>query len=124
MRQKIAIGILIVFCYSEIRVLLPFFDYFINYEYISQVLCINKDKPMSTCNGKCYLSEQLQESQDFDKNNKKILVETQERIPMIICNYDALKFEDIISTSKKQVNYYRYSIKNIEIIPPTPPPKC
>lgn len=34
-------------------------DFKINQDFIAKVLCINREKPMSTCNGKCYLSEQL-----------------------------------------------------------------
>lgn len=37
-------------------------DYVIDYEYISEVLCINKDKPKSKCNGKCHLAKQLKQS--------------------------------------------------------------
>lgn len=41
-------------------------DYFINKSYIARVLCINKEKPQTHCNGKCYLTRQLnrQEKQD------------------------------------------------------------
>lgn len=31
----------------------------INYDYIVNVLCENKDKPQMQCNGKCYLAKQL-----------------------------------------------------------------
>ncbi|WP_152266695.1 hypothetical protein [Agriterribacter humi] len=41
-------------------------DYFFNKSYIARVLCINKEKPQAHCNGKCYLTKQLnqQEKQD------------------------------------------------------------
>ena len=41
-------------------------DYFFNKSYIARVLCINKEKPQTHCNGKCYLTKQLnqQEKQD------------------------------------------------------------
>lgn len=38
-------------------------DFLVNNEYIREVLCINKDKPELSCGGKCYLMQQLQESQ-------------------------------------------------------------
>lgn len=38
-------------------------DYLVNNEYIREVLCINKEKPKLSCNGKCYLMQQLQEKQ-------------------------------------------------------------
>lgn len=41
------------------RPVVPLADYLIDYEYISTVLCINKDKPEMKCNGKCYLMQEL-----------------------------------------------------------------
>jgi len=37
-------------------------DYVVNYDYISQVLCINQDKPELECNGKCALMESIEQS--------------------------------------------------------------
>jgi hypothetical protein len=31
----------------------------VNKQMIAQTLCVNRDKPMSGCNGKCYLKKQL-----------------------------------------------------------------
>ena len=124
MRSKIAIGILIIFCFSEVRPLFPFLEYSVNYEYISEVLCINKEKPMSTCNGKCYLNQQLKEVRESDKQNKNIPTIKLERIPMIICNYEFPKFIVINSASKKHNNFFQLSIIDLTISPPTPPPQC
>ena len=124
MKPKIAIGILIVFCFAEIRPLLPYLDYFVNYEYISEVLCINKEKPMSTCNGKCYLSQQLKEAQQTEKQDKKIPTVEQERIPMIVYNSELPKLLIIVSEAKKYFQFYQFLIKDLSISPPTPPPKC
>jgi hypothetical protein len=124
MRQKIAIGVLIIFCFAEIRPLLPYLEYYANYEYISKVLCINKDKPMSTCNGKCYLSQQLKEAQETEKQDKKISTVEQERIPMIIYSAELPKFCDAISDSEKHFGFYQFQLKELFFSPPTPPPKC
>ncbi|MGV6829825.1 MAG: hypothetical protein ACWA45_10575 [Flavobacteriales bacterium] len=124
MRPKIAIGLLIIFCFAEIRPLLPFLDYLVNYKYISEVLCINKDKPMSTCNGKCYLSQQLKKAQESEKQDKNIPTVKFERIPMILCDYKFPKFAIMNSVSQKHNTFYIFSIKDLTISPPTPPPKC
>lgn len=124
MRPKIAIGMLIVFCLAEIRPLSPFLDYFVNYEYISEALCINKEKPMSTCKGKCYLSQQLKEAQDSEKQDKNIAVVEQERILMIIYNSELPNFLVTVSNSQEEYQFYQFSVKNLFISPPTPPPKC
>ena len=54
---------------------LPFIEYFVNYDYIVNELCENKDKPILSCNGKCYLEDQVNES-----NN---LLEHQEQVPVL-----------------------------------------
>ncbi len=38
---------------------IPIIDYIVNKDYISNNLCVDKDVPMSTCNGKCHLVKQL-----------------------------------------------------------------
>lgn len=45
-------------------------SFYFNQSYISNNLCINRDKPASHCNGKCYLKKQLNKA-DEAKNNPK-----------------------------------------------------
>jgi hypothetical protein len=113
-KQKIAIGILIIFCFAEIRPLLPYLEYYANYEYISEVLCINKDKPMSTCKGKCYLSQQLKEAQETEKQDKKIPTVEPELPKLLVTVLD----------TQQHFEFYRFQVKDLFISPPTPPPKC
>lgn len=54
---------------------LPFIEYFVNYDYIVEELCENRDKPILSCNGKCYLEDQVNES-----NN---LLDHQEHFPVL-----------------------------------------
>lgn len=47
----------------------PLVEYIVNYDYIVENLCENKDKPMLNCNGKCYLAKKFaQESEEKEKN--------------------------------------------------------
>jgi len=43
---------------------LPVLEYLINYDYIVNELCENRDKPILTCNGKCYLGDQVEKQLD------------------------------------------------------------
>ena len=52
-----------------LKPVLPVFEYVVNQDYIAEYLCINKDKPMMDCNGKCYLAKMLQEEQNEKKEN-------------------------------------------------------
>jgi hypothetical protein len=43
-------------------------DYTINQAYIIENFCVNKDKPLLECGGKCYLSDQLKKAKDQKEN--------------------------------------------------------
>jgi len=61
--------ILLVALTMLIKPLWPVGEYIMNYDYIVNELCENKDKPELQCNGKCYLMQLLaQESQQNEKN--------------------------------------------------------
>ena len=47
---------------------LPVLEYLINYDYIVNELCENRDKPVLTCNGKCYLGDQVEKQMDLDRD--------------------------------------------------------
>lgn len=52
----------------------PVIEYATNYNYITKVLCINKDKPKLHCNGKCHLMKELAKASESEKpihSNKK-----------------------------------------------------
>lgn len=48
----------------------------INQDYIARVLCVNKNKPMLNCNGKCYLAKKLKQAEQ--REQKKVLLKTLE----------------------------------------------
>lgn len=47
----------------------PVLEYLMNYDYISTQLCENKDKPILTCHGKCYLEKQVKASNQLLSHN-------------------------------------------------------
>lgn len=42
----------------------PVIAYYFDYDYIVNVLCENKDKPVLKCNGKCHLAKELKKAND------------------------------------------------------------
>jgi hypothetical protein len=60
---------------AMLRPVAPFVEYAINYDYISKVLCVNKDNPALQCNGKCQLMIKLQKQQDDDFKSLRIVGE-------------------------------------------------
>ena len=45
-----------------LRAYMPFLEYKVNYDFISEVLCINKTNQAVNCNGKCYLKNQIEKA--------------------------------------------------------------
>jgi hypothetical protein len=78
MRYKIYTYIhLFVLVLYIIRPAMPYIEYAINKEYIAKNLCINRDKPHSCCQGKCYLEKQIKKSVETNdskgnESNKKV----------------------------------------------------
>ena len=91
-----------------LKPILPVVDYVINYEYISKVLCENKDKPKLNCNGKCHLAKQFAKQDKQEKSTsetQKFKVETLEitaQIPTTIAFIYPIK-------SVESANYYAFS---------------
>ncbi len=63
-----AISILLVFCillqaFSKLSIIAT---YELNKDFISKVLCINKQEPASQCEGKCYLTKKLEQAEKHE----------------------------------------------------------
>lgn len=70
------------------------------------------------------MSQQLKESQETKKQDKKIPTVEQERIPMIIYNSELSEFLVTVSDAQQHCEFYQFPVKDLFISPPTPPPKC
>jgi len=83
---------------------MPVLDYVVNYEYISTVLCENKDKPELNCCGKCHLKKELANASESEKpiNSDKKDNSKQE--------VEVLFFQDLTSFD---VEYYYLQSKSI-----------
>ncbi|WP_404986280.1 hypothetical protein ACI513_03995 [Chryseobacterium sp. M5] len=60
--MKFLLSLFIVFTIA-VRPIMPVYNYIVNYEYIVENLCENKDKPELSCNGKCYLAKELSKTE-------------------------------------------------------------
>jgi len=47
-------------------------SYITNHAYIASVLCVNRDKPMMHCDGKCVLKKELNNQQEKESSQKTI----------------------------------------------------
>ena len=65
MKVWLSLIAVVLFSGSILQPVLPVYNYFLNYDYIVNVLCVNKDKPEMHCDGKCYLRKELSPSTDL-----------------------------------------------------------
>jgi hypothetical protein len=70
--KKLIITHLLLNLYLLVLVLpsVPVLEYLINYNYIVSELCENRDKPVLTCNGKCYLADQVEKQLNLDHKDQ------------------------------------------------------
>ena len=124
MRFWVSIITLSLFLSSLIRPILPVYEYLLNYNYIANVLCVNKDKPEMHCNGKCYLMKKLSKSANplnSPKNESstfryKPFPVYFERIDELIANFFVVKLRDRIFSKSN-------SLESLEFKPQVPPPQ-
>lgn len=96
--------------------------YNINKEYIASVLCINKAKPASTCNGKCYLSKKMAEQKQQEQTIPSVLKGLEEAVFYFSDFVFSLKprfsiEEQLVSLDAYQMHSYSSPINTI-IQPP------
>lgn len=77
---------------------IPIIDYLVNYNYIATELCENRDKPILTCNGICYLEDQVKQQLDLTPSQEA---------PMP----PQVDFEKLISLKFKKFTYLLFEVK-------------
>lgn len=122
LRSIITYYLLTIFGVFLIRPALPVVDYFINFDYIAEVLCLKKQVPESSCNGKCYLMQQMEENKHDDP--QKNFPQTQWEIQLLSIHqpisYD-LFFEEV--DTKLVFSPFVISLKTPHFSINTPPPE-
>jgi len=101
---------------------LPYFEFQVNWDYIAKNLCVDKNNPVSTCAGKCYLNKRLEESsgEEKDASNTPREMQVKETSPQHITDF--LNSSDIFFTDEaswfieKQLQSQHFP--NIDIPPP------
>jgi hypothetical protein len=100
--KKCAVIIILVLFLKPI---FPVIDYAVNYDYISKVLCINKDKPELKCNGKCHLMKELAKASEDDKpisSDKKL--GSNPFVDLFVTEADSFNFLFFQNSNTKELN--------------------
>lgn len=81
-------------------------DYLLNQEYIKEFLCINKEKPKLSCNGKCYLMLQLEDQKS--KQEKELPQLVLSKYEFVVFSFRESVTHNIL-ISQKQDNFSSYT---------------
>lgn len=85
-------------------------DFKIHQDYIAEMLCINKDEPITMCNGKCYLEDQLQKAEE--KEQEQIPQELKQKVEIFYLSNLHMQlmdlFIDIDAIRQSTVSHDKY----------------
>jgi hypothetical protein len=106
------LGILFTAMYllAMLKPISPIIGYYINYDYIVNVLCENKDKPIMKCNGKCHLAKEIKKANDGIDPKENIPPLNMKEYPVaFINNYNSINA--IFYNTKITQNFTKYNLE-------------
>ena len=123
MRSVIGYVLLGIICFTEMTTVMPWLEYVWNYDYISQVLCINKEEVERSCNGKCFLMTRLAQAEEEKSSPvKRVPTVDLEKTPFIL---NSSGYYPVNIAPYKRTNFPEIEMNYLEntLLPSTPPPK-
>jgi len=97
--------------------------YQINKEYITRVLCENRDRPQLNCNGQCYLAKKLKEQQEKQDQQTGELVQNLPVLQLFASAITTFVFlQSQFSQFKRHVFPYRLASYQAPLSILVPPP--
>jgi len=89
------------------RPLIPVLDYVVNYDYITQELCVNRYEPETLCNGVCYLTNEISKSVDDNSQSQNKTISTKQLDVFYINSFEESQTENPIEIEKSGYFHYR-----------------
>jgi len=125
MQKSFSLFVLSLFIWGMLAPVLPVFEYFINYDYIVEVLCINKDKPELECDGKCYLKDQLLGSSIVknDTSEKQLVDYRYKPLPLYFHQGTKIKTTQLVTCCSQLLPDYKMVATEYITEIPSPPPR-
>lgn len=107
-----------------LKPVLPVFEYALNYQYITNELCENRDNFVMGCNGKCYLMKELAKASETEKplstDKKHLVSETNDLFFADFQNYEFTPFTAPTPIGKyTYTNLYAHLAESSAFHPPT-----
>ena len=122
MKKVIVISFVFLYSIALIQPFLPLINYAINKEYISKVLCENRNKPQMHCNGKCHLNKELKKAASEESGNNSIpKVNLEDYITLHTESSSSLKINlSVISrVDRTYLSTYKFNHSDFIFHPPT-----
>lgn len=96
-------------------------DFKINRDFIAKFLCIERDEPVNTCEGQCYLSSQLNKAEE--EREKQAPAQSKERLEIVYYYSAFLHFKPADSSSEMpgadlETDHYSYTFVSDIFHPP------
>lgn len=120
MRKLLILLLLPLYVLTTVRTVVPFLGYALNYHYIAEQLCENRDKPTLHCNGKCHVLKEVQTQSDKEKQEG-----TKERMQTMewSCLLLATALEPLIPSPVASYAPTEFSLLFSPATPPFHPPR-
>ncbi len=71
-KQAITVFVLVTLTVTYLRITGPFIDYLVNYDYIVEELCVEKDEVVNDCCGSCVLTDNLEKVIVEENSDEKL----------------------------------------------------
>lgn len=103
---------------------LVYLDYQIRKDFIAKVLCINKEKPKNTCQGKCHLRKQLTKAHT-QKTDEKSASPQKIGLEIICIQGNTFSLESVVYTDLETAfPPYQFHHSNTFLASVFHPPTC
>ncbi|AZB28416.1 hypothetical protein [Chryseobacterium balustinum] len=104
--MRLLLSLFIVFTVA-VRPIMPVYNYVVNYDYIVENLCENRDKPELSCNGKCFLAKELSKSEKQSTQTVAKVISLDIFVPNDILSFDnGTEYIHSIQSISEYINLY------------------
>lgn len=122
MKKVTAIALILVMsmqCLYKLGVI-TYFN--LNREYIAEVLCINKEKPITMCNGQCFLNKNLKLVDESTSEDEALPTGKQQiDFPVFLISKPAIPLQQTVSLTQGNF-HYTLSLSSKHLSAPFHPP--
>ena len=103
MKQFFSLVIVTILLASQMRATIIIVNYYLNREAITQEFCVNLDKGITSCQGKCHLKRTLGDEESKKTNGPQIIVE--KRGPLFYQVLDLTYVSQLVIVDDVNVHY-------------------